>query len=154
MASIAASVAVRLAGADDIKLVGSIERSSFSDPWGDTEFESALESPATIFLVAQDSKTAAVCGYAIALIVLDESEILNIAVDSQTRRSGIGGVLLDSALQRLRDRGATAVYLEVRETNESARRLYVSRGFKELSRRKNYYRKPTEDALVLALAMQ
>ncbi len=154
MSSIAASIEVRPADSYDILQVGSIERASFSDPWGNGEFKSALESSATIFLVAEDSKTAAVFGYAIAIIVLDESEILNIAVAPAVRGSGIGGVLLDSALQQVRARGANAVYLEVRESNESARRLYLSRGFGELSRRKNYYKKPVEDALVLALAMQ
>ena len=110
-------------------------------------------APPAIFLVAEDS-AGAVGGYVIALTVLDESEILNIAVAAELRGRGIGGIMLDAVLAQVRERGAVAVYLEVRESNESARRLYASRGFSELSRRKNYYRKPSEDALVLQLAIQ
>jgi ribosomal-protein-alanine N-acetyltransferase len=154
MVGVEASVAVRPAALADIPAVGAIERSSFTDPWGDSEFRSAIDSTATIFLVAEHSKTETICGYAIALTVLDESEILNIAVEPGSRGAGVGGKLLDAALRAVGDRGGHAVYLEVRESNESARRLYASRGFSELSRRKKYYRKPVEDALVLALAMQ
>jgi len=112
-----------------------------------------LDAEQTIFLVAEDQATGEVSGYSIALSVLDESEILNIAVDPTRRGLGLGGLLLDSAMGQARSRGAAAVFLEVRESNESARRLYASRGFNEISRRKKYYRNPAEDALVLWVAM-
>jgi len=113
-----------------------------------------MESPQTIFLVAVDEISEGVAGYAVALTVLDESEILNIAVDPAMRGRGLGGRLLDAAIAEVAGRGAVAAFLEVRESNSAARELYRSRGFEELSRRRGYYRTPVEDALVLRLAMQ
>ena len=150
---IAKEIAIRPAGLADVLSVGLIERQSFSDPWGSREFTTALESPQTIFLVAADS-LGIVCGYAIAIAVADEAEILNLAVQPERRGERIGSRLLDAALAELGSRGATNVYLEVRESNETARRLYESRGFDEVSRRRRYYRNPVEDALILQLAMQ
>ena len=144
---------VRPAHADDVLSIGLIERDSFADPWGSREFTSALESAQTIFLVAEDD-AGVVIGYAIALAVADEAEILNLAVQPHRRGHGIGGKLLDGAIERVRELGAEQVYLEVRESNDAARRLYAARGFDEISRRRGYYRHPVEDALVLRLAMQ
>ena len=145
---------VREAGVSDLARVWAIEKASFADPWGASEFRSVLDSPPTIFLVAADAGQKAVFGYAVALTVLDESEILNIAVDPEFRGHGVGGLLLDAALAEVKARGAVAVFLEVRASNEAARKLYRSRGFEELSRRRGYYRMPVEDALVLRRALQ
>lgn len=147
-------IVVREAGVSDLARVWAIEKASFGDPWGASEFRSVLDSPQTIFLVASDVRRKAVLGYAVALTVLDESEILNIAVDPEFRGRGVGGLLLDAALGAVQARGAVAVFLEVRESNKAARKLYKSRGFDELSRRRRYYRLPVEDALVLRRAMQ
>ena len=133
--------------------VGLIERQSFADPWGSREFTTALESVQTIFLVAEDGD-GVIVGYSIALVVADESEILNIAVETGHRGTGIGGLLLDAAVSEVRKRGAEQVFLEVRESNVAARKLYGSRGFDEISRRRGYYKMPVEDALVLRMAMQ
>ena len=133
--------------------VGLIERESFGDPWGPREFSSALAQPRSIFLVAEDSD-GVVAGYAIALAVVDEAEILNLAVHPELRGRGIGGNLLDAALTEVQSRGAEQVYLEVRESNDAARKLYAARGFDEVTRRRGYYRNPLEDALVLRLAVQ
>ena len=81
----------------------------------------------------------------------DEGEILNLAVAPAGRRRGLGRALVEAMLEALRTRGIRQVYLEVRESNSSARALYASRGFKEVGRRKAYYRRPVEDAIVLRL---
>jgi len=148
-----ADMPIRPAAFGDVLSIGLIERDSFSDPWGPREFTAALESEQAIFLVAEDSR-GVIVGYAIAIAVLDEAEILNLAVRPGSRRLGLGGRLLDAALSEAGSRGAEQVYLEVRESNESARNLYLSRGFTEVSRRRGYYRNPVEDALVLRLAVQ
>ena len=148
------SVGIRLVRATDLPDVSRIERASFADPWGPGDFRSVMESPQTIFLVAVDEISEGIVGYAVALTVLDESEILNIAVDPPMRGRGLGGRLLDAAIAGVVGRGAVAAFLEVRESNSAARELYRSRGFEELSRRRGYYRTPVEDALVLRLAMQ
>ena len=79
----------------------------------------------------------------------DEAEILNLGVSPTWRRSGIGRALINEMITRLRERGISSVFLEVRESNEGAQRLYQSLGFKEVGRRRRYYRRPTEDAVIL-----
>ena len=149
----AAGVRIRPARAGDILSVGLIERESFADPWGSREFTSALEAAQTIFLIAENDD-GVVEGYVIAMAVADEAEVLNLAVRPALRGRGIGGKLLDAALAEVNSRGAEQIYLEVRESNEAARKLYAARGFGEVARRAKYYRHPVEDALVLRLAMQ
>jgi ribosomal-protein-alanine N-acetyltransferase len=146
-------VRIRQAASGDVLSIGLIERDSFADPWGSREFTSALGSPHAIFLVAEDSG-GVIIGYAIALTVMDEAEILNLAVRKSSRGGGFVGKHLDAALSQAVSRGAGQVFLEVRESNTPARRLYASRGFTEVSRRRGYYRTPVEDALVLRLEVQ
>jgi ribosomal-protein-alanine N-acetyltransferase len=146
-------VKLRPAEFGDVLSIGLIERDSFADPWGSREFTSSLEAQQAIFLVAEDS-AGVVLGYAIAIAVVDEAEILNLAVRRSDRGKGLGGKLLDAAIAEAGERGAGQIYLEVRESNEAARSLYASRGFTEVSRRRNYYKDPVEDALVLRLAVQ
>ncbi|MEO8193663.1 MAG: ribosomal protein S18-alanine N-acetyltransferase [Gemmatimonadales bacterium] len=148
------NIGVRAAEKADIGLIARIEKDSFADAWSEADFVSVLAFPQTIFLVGEDGDSGAVVGYAIALAVLDESEILNLAVEPALRGHGLGGKLLDAALSSAAERGVKSVFLEVRESNRPARRLYGSRGFEEISRRRGYYRTPVEDALVLRLAMQ
>lgn len=143
---------IRPARDSDLCSVGRIEKASFADPWGASEFRSVLQSEKTIFLVALEPVSEGVTGYVIAFTVLDESEILNIAIDPGSRGNGVGGRLLDAALSELVARGAVATFLEVRESNSAARKLYESRGFEEISKRRAYYRSPVEDALVLRWA--
>jgi ribosomal-protein-alanine N-acetyltransferase len=90
-----------------------------------------------------------VLGYVVAWFVLDEGEIANIAVDPNERGKGFGSALLDAALAVAGHRAVRTVYLEVRASNHQARALYDSRGFTEVGRRKAYYRRPVEDAVVL-----
>jgi len=79
----------------------------------------------------------------------DEAEILSLAVEASQRRQGIGWFLVQKAIAECRAAGVRTIFLEVRESNEGARRLYGRAGFKEGGRRAEYYREPTEDALVL-----
>ena len=149
----APSVKLRPSSADDIGAVAEIEKACFGDPWSAREFESVLQAGHTIFLVAEIEGTCEIAGYVVAMSVLDEGEILNVAVAPELTGKGLGGTLLDAALTELRRREAVSVFLEVRTSNEAARSLYASRGFIEVSRRKSYYRSPVEDALVLRRAV-
>lgn len=79
----------------------------------------------------------------------DEAEILNLAVAASERRQGIGWLLVQKAIAECKAAGVKTIFLEVRESNEGARNLYARAGFKEAGRRREYYREPTEDALVL-----
>lgn len=144
-----APVALRPARESDIEAVLAIEHASFGDPWNRSAFVDLLDDPRVAFLIADEG--GAVRGYVVAWFVLDEGEIGNLAVASEARRHGIGARLLDGAIDAVRKADVDALYLEVRDSNASARALYATRGFVEVGRRRDYYRRPKEDALVLRL---
>lgn len=132
----------------DVPTVVAIEQQAFSDPWPASAFEESLQHPAVYFACAR-SGGGNVVGYVVAWFAADEGEIANLAVAPSGWGGGIGRQLLDAALAAGAARGAAAVYLEVRDSNERARRLYRSSGFEEVGRRRRYYRRPVEDAIVL-----
>ncbi|HTL96254.1 MAG TPA: ribosomal protein S18-alanine N-acetyltransferase [Gemmatimonadaceae bacterium] len=146
-------IRVRFATASDIDRVVQLETEAFSDAWTRSSFEHVLTDTRSLFAVACGDD-GLVHGYVVAWYVADEGEIANLAVASTSRRRGIGGMLLDTALDTARTRDAASVYLEVRDSNENARSLYASRGFEQVMRRRRYYRSPTEDALVLKLDLR
>ena len=138
---------MRPARASDLDAILTIEHRVFSDPWSPASFAPEFSDPYTWFSVAEID--GIVSGYAIARIVAKQGEIANIAVDPAHQRSGLGGKLLDAAVVAADAAECEAVWLEVRVSNEPARRLYESRGFEPIGRRRGYYRTPVEDALVL-----
>lgn len=140
----------RPAAVEDLDAVHAIERASFSDPWSRASFARLLADPRTFFAVTADAR-GVVTGYAIAFFVVDEAELANLAAAPEARRRGIGGLLLDAVIREAVRRGTRQLFLEVRESNVAARALYASRGFAEVARRRGYYRRPAEDALVLRL---
>jgi len=92
-------------------------------------------------------------GYVVARRVLDEGEILNLGVALPVRRRGVGRVLVRRVLTTFAAAGVTAVFLEVRESNLPAQRLYAAFGFQEVGRRRRYYEAPVEDAVILRAAI-
>lgn len=142
------TVSIDVARDDDVAAISEIERAAFSDPWSPRSFRDALEHPAVYFGCAR-SDGGEVQGYVVAWFVADEGEIANLAVAPAAWGGGIGRALLDAALAEATRRGIESVYLEVRDSNVRARRLYQSCGFEEVGRRKGYYRRPVEDAIVL-----
>ena len=142
------SVSIAVVTPHDLTAIAEIERVAFSDPWSEKSFRDALAHPAIYFAAAR-SDDDAVLGYVVAWFVADEGEIANLAVAPAGWGSGIGRVLLDAALAEAKQRRIESVYLEVRDSNVRARRLYQSRGFEEVGRRAKYYRRPVEDAIVL-----
>ena len=143
--------AIRPAQATDVDDVSAIERAVFSDPWSAHDFGECVAS-GVLFLVAEEHGT--VVGYVVAHEAADEGEILNLGVASAHRRHGLGRALIQGVVALLGKRGVRVVYLEVRESNAGARRLYQSLGFGEVARRARYYRRPVEDAVVLRAAIQ
>lgn len=144
-------VRLRPARESDLPGVLAIERVSFTDPWSRSSFATLLEQPRVYFSVALDEADALV-GYTVAWFVLDEAELANLAVLPQARGRRIGSLLLAAALAAADARGIESMYLEVRASNVSAIALYSAHGFTEIARRKAYYKKPVEDALVLRRA--
>src|SRR4051812_39266390 len=137
----------------DLNFIAALEKAAFSDPWSRASFESVIDEPAAYIAVAR-AATEVILGYVVAWFAADEGEIANLAVREPTRRQGVGASLLDAALGEGRRRRAKNMYLEVRDSNEAARRLYASRGFEELGRRRGYYKRPVEDAIVLRLEIK
>lgn len=147
-----AGFTLRPARESDVQGITRVEKASFSDPWSEADFTSVVSAPRAIFLVAANGEDG-VAGYVLVMTVLEEAEVLNIAVHPASRGKSLGGRLLDAGMAEASRRGAQEMFLEVRESNEAALRLYRSRGFEAIARRKKYYRTPVEDALVLRRAM-
>jgi [ribosomal protein S18]-alanine N-acetyltransferase len=143
---------IRSAAPADAAPLGALERRCFSDPWSESSFREALDSPWSFGLVAQAGSRIA--GYLIAREVAGTGEVLNLAVSPDFRRRGVARSLLRAGLTYLRKRRVEEVFLEVRESNRSAQALYLSSGFKPVGQRAAYYRNPKEDALVLWLALK
>lgn len=140
---------LRGARASDVARVAAIESESFSDPWSLSSFRSLVSGGLVWFQVAVEDDTDEVIGYILVWFAADEAEVANIAVAPGMRGRRIGAALLDAALLAAEDRGTARIFLEVRDSNERARALYASRGFEEVGRRRAYYRRPVEDALIL-----
>jgi len=141
------ATAIRAACPADLAAILQIEHRVFSDPWSADAFTSDFDDPYTWFRVIEVD--GVVSGYVIARIVARQGEIVNIAVAPTHHGTGLGGRLLDAAIAATDADACEAVWLEVRVSNSAARRLYESRTFEEIGRRRGYYRGPVEDALVL-----
>ena len=127
--------------------VAGLEKQCFSDPWSENSVASELENPLSLWLIAEED--GAVCGYVGSQTVLDETDMMDIAVHPDCRRKGIAAALITELVSRLKARGSRVLRLEVRESNFSAIALYEALGFTQLGLRKNYYRNPKENALIL-----
>ena len=128
-----------------------IEQQSFSVPWTDAMLRMQLQPDSHVFLTAETD--GAVVGYVGVLYVLDEGYISNVAVRPDHRRRGIAEALLAALEARGRALMLSFLTLEVRERNAAAIALYEKRGYRIAGRRKNYYEKPTEDALIMTLTL-
>lgn len=143
-------VQIRRMEQGDVEKVSCLERQIFSQPWSRQGFLDALANENVIFLVAEAEKR--IVGYCGMYCALDEGEITNVAVDSETRKKGVGRKLMDKLLGEAKTAGIRTVILEVRVSNEAAIRLYESFGFTVWGTRKGFYEKPREDGYVMSLS--
>lgn len=134
--------------AADLDRVLAIERSSFTNPWKERTFRGLLRRKDAELWVAELAG-AGVVGYLVLWFATDEGELADLAVAEEQRGRGIGSLLLGRAIDLARDRGVGSLFLEVRSSNRRAAELYRERGFQVVTVREDYYRKPTEDALVM-----
>lgn len=138
----------------DLLEVVELEESCGLSLWGWEAYRLELDRPESVMLVAlEDSRDACqgrcVCGFIAARMTGPELHINNIGVSKHARRRGIGAKLLQAALEFGLGRGARTSVLEVRAGNEAAQALYRRFGYSVTGRRRNYYRDPPEDALVM-----
>ena len=146
--TIAENIEIRNVTVADLPAIAAMERVCFTDPWSEQSLRAVLQDPAHWFFIAAHSGQE-ICGYGLASTVSDEGEIANLAVSPAARRQGIGAALLCMLIQMLMAGGAQRAYLEVRVSNEAARKLYAKTGFQNIGLRKNYYTAPREDAIVM-----
>ena len=127
--------------------VVALEKECFIDPWSQRSVASELDNPLALWLVwEEDGK---VLGYVGSQTVLDETDMMNVAVSAQARRRGIAQALVEALVIRLKQRGSHCLTLEVRASNAPAIALYEKLGFRQVGRRPNYYSHPKEDGLIL-----
>ena len=124
-----------------------IERECFSQPWSEDMLAEELYNDNASFIVAV-ADDGTVLGYAGLTVVLDEGYINNIAVRSQYRRMGVADALLGTFIHFAEDHLAFLT-LEVRASNDKAISLYTKNGFVQEGRRKDYYKAPKEDAIIM-----
>jgi ribosomal-protein-alanine N-acetyltransferase len=140
-------IEIRTMEPQDVPQVAELEKVCFSDPWSEKSIVSELDNPLSCWLVAVSGEQ--VVGYVGSQTVLDGSDMMNIAVSPDFRRKGIAESLIEALISFLRERGSRCLILEVRASNVSAITLYEKLGIHEIGRRRNYYRNPKEDALIL-----
>ena len=136
-----------LMNASHVQQVAQLEALCFRDPWSLRAISSELENPLSVWLVACEGEKVA--GYVGSQTVIDESDMMNIAVDPEYRKQGIGESLVEKLIVHLAARGSRVLTLEVRASNDPAINLYHKLGFVQVGRRPNYYYNPKEDALIL-----
>ena len=132
---------------EHVAQVAELEKLCFSDPWSENSVASELNNALSLWFVAVDGDRVA--GYVGSQTVMEESDMMNVAVHPDYRKQGIATALIVGLVEELRKRGSHCLTLEVRASNENAIRLYGQLDFQEVGRRKNYYRNPREDALIL-----
>jgi [ribosomal protein S18]-alanine N-acetyltransferase len=151
------AIQIRDANRSDLPRILEIERLAFPSPWTLASFERELTLPFSRVMVAipYDDRPARddrdlIVGFLCRWLIADECHVLNIAVHPESRRLGIGGVLITEAISEARTNGAGVVTLEVRRTNLPARQLYRKFDFEERRLRRHYYG-PGEDAIIMEL---
>ena len=141
------SALIRRADERDLVRILRIEKECFSDPWSINIFRGALSEPHARIFVLEDEE--GIAGYTVTTVVLDEGSLDNLAVTAAKRGKGYGRILLQNAIEDAQNSGIKRFFLEVRESNEKALRLYEKAGFTRLGVRKAYYQDPVEDAVIM-----
>lgn len=142
---------VRNAILEDLEILTKIEKETFSEPWSYDAFQEAMAAEENIVLAITDEED--IYGYLVVYTSLDEGELMTIAVRPGYRGYGLGDKLIKAMIDEGRRRKLVNIFLEVRKSNDAARSLYRKNGFIAVGERKNFYRFPTEDAIVGRLSL-
>ena len=129
-----------------VAAVAALEKLCFADPWSLSSIASELNNPLALWLVAVEDGD--LIGYIGSQSVMGESDMMNVAVHPDHRRKGLGEMLVLALCEALSGEN-TSLALEVRSSNAPAISLYEKLGFVQVGLRRNYYRNPKEDALIL-----
>ncbi len=131
----------------DVDGVAELDKQCFAKPWSRRSFEDELKNSLAVYFVASEGST--VIGYCGFWQVAGEGDITNIAVLPGYRRRGVGGRLLGRLIDEAEALGLGSLTLEVRRSNETAKRLYRKYGFEQVGERKRYYSDNNEDAIIM-----
>jgi [ribosomal protein S18]-alanine N-acetyltransferase len=138
---------IRPAELNDLPAILEIEQQSpVAAHWTAEQYKAVLGSG--VILVTE--QTGKLCGFLCATAAAEDWEIENMAVHADFQRRGIADQLVRALIQRAGSTSASAILLEVRESNQPARRLYKKHGFREEGRRRAYYNHPLDDAILCA----
>jgi ribosomal-protein-alanine N-acetyltransferase len=136
-----------------VEQVAQIEKMNFSHPWTQEMLEEELNNMLSSFICAL-GENGVVLGYAGLTVVAGEGYINNIAVRQEYRKQGVASALLEVFIRFAKAQGLDFLTLELRVSNEAAKRLYMKHGFAQVGRRKDYYDDPTEDAILMTRSFQ
>lgn len=130
---------------EEIEGIFAVERGCFDKPWTPEMLRSEIDSPLSVIVCeSRSGKTAA---FALGRVAADEAELFRIGTLEEFRGRGIAGELLERLHEKMREKGATACFLEVRSKNAAAISLYKKHGYEQISVRKGYY--GDDDALIM-----
>ncbi len=146
------TVFIREMTENDIKEIAELEKECFSEPWSEDSLKDELTNGTARFYVLRDNEK--VLGYIGANNICGEVYITNVAVNEDARGKGCGKKLVNYLVRQSELENALFVTLEVRESNENAIKLYEKCGFKKIGERKNFYSKPTENALIYTIYLK
>jgi len=148
------AVRVREAGAADLAGVLALERDVAEAPhWAEgvyREIVSGSGIPRRLFVAEAEGL---LLGFAVGVVTGDSAELESVAVRGDARRRGVGRALCDAVAEWCRSQGATALELEVRAASAGAMALYEGLGFVSVGRRREYYREPVDDAVLMRLKL-
>ena len=134
----------------DLPEVLHIERHAYSHPWTENNFRDSLKSKNDCFMLR--SEEGEILGYGIMYVAVGEAHLLNLCIAESQQGKGLGKYLLQVLCDNAEKQQAEAFFLEVRESNQAAIRLYETFGFNQVGLRKNYYPSATgrEHAVLMA----
>ena len=146
-------ISIRQAKLYDVPAMARIERDSFESPWSAEEITKDVTAGGNVYVAVAECDGERT-GYGEIRTVAGEAQVYNIAIAPEYRREGIGEALLRHLISKAEDDGCMLVTLEVRSSNEAAMALYTRLGFREVGRRKGYYAKGGEDAVLMDLDLR
>ena len=145
------AITVRAASEDDIPAIAELEQLCFSVPWSEKALRETLSSPhARLFCAVLDG---VVIAYGGCYLLGDDADITNIATHPDYRRRGAAAAVLEVLTACAKESGMLAIHLEVRASNAPAIALYEGFGFSVDGLRKNYYKNPTENAVLMTFSL-
>ncbi len=146
---------IRRMNEKDASRLAEIEEKCFSLPWSEQAFLDALQHGNALIIVAEEEDTAStILGYVCMYVAVDEGEITNVAVNPMERKRGIASRLMEEIHRQAKQMQLNKIFLEVRKSNLPAQELYKKYAYEEVGIRKNFYQKPTEDAIVMMVDLQ